>query len=62
MLVLTRQAGERIVISMGDTEVVLTVTQISRGKARIGVDAPSHVRVDREEISALRKSNQGEKA
>jgi carbon storage regulator len=51
MLVLTRRVGEEIVIG-GDIRI--TVTAIIGSKVRIGVTAPDFVRVDREEIHALR--------
>jgi len=47
MLVLTRQVGESIVIDGG---IVLTVVAVSRDKVRIGIQAPSDVRVDRKEV------------
>jgi carbon storage regulator len=51
MLVLTRRIGEQIVI---DEEILITVTAIAGNRVRIGVTAPDFVRVDREEIHALR--------
>lgn len=51
MLVLTRRVGEQIVI---DGKIRITVTAITGNKVRIGVTAPDFVRVDREEIHALR--------
>ncbi len=47
MLVLTRRIGEAIII---DGDIRVTVTGIQRDKVRIGIDAPPHVRVDREEV------------
>ena len=47
MLVLSRRAGEKIRIG---NDVVITVTQVSKGRVRIGIDAPSEVPVQREEI------------
>lgn len=47
MLVLTRELQESITI--GD-EVVVTLLSIKRGCVQIGVDAPSHIAVHREEI------------
>ena len=51
MLVLTRRVGEQIVI---DGKILITVTAITGNKVRIGVTAPDSVRVDREEIHAMR--------
>jgi carbon storage regulator len=47
MLVLTRKAGERILI--GD-DIVITVVRTGRDAIRIGVDAPRAVSVIREEL------------
>lgn len=47
MLVLSRKAGESIVI---DGCITVTVNQIDGNKVRIGISAPPEVRVDREEI------------
>jgi carbon storage regulator len=47
MLVLSRKAGERIYIGQ---DVVVTVTEIDRGKVRLGIDAPNSVPILREEI------------
>jgi carbon storage regulator len=47
MLVLTRKTGESIWI---DDCIKLTVTSIGPNKVRIGVVAPAHIRVDREEV------------
>ena len=48
MLVLTRKAGERIQI--GD-EVVLEILEVRQGQVRLGIQAPTHVRIYREEIA-----------
>lgn len=47
MLVLTRRPGESIVIA-GD--IKLTVVSVGPGRVKIGIEAPSHVRIDRQEI------------
>ena len=47
MLVLTRKVGEKIII---DGCIEVTITQVDGDRVRIGVTAPSEVRVDREEI------------
>ncbi|TQL01615.1 carbon storage regulator CsrA [Cellulomonas sp. SLBN-39] len=47
MLVLTRRAGERLVIG-GD--IVITVIEVRNDGVRIGIDAPRHVRVHRAEV------------
>ena len=48
MLVLSRKLNEKIVIDGG---IVLTVVKIDRNQIRLGIDAPTHVRVLREEIA-----------
>lgn len=47
MLILTRRAGEQIVI--GD-DIVVTVIEAGRDQVRIGVEAPRHVAVHRHEV------------
>lgn len=47
MLILTRKAGEKLMI--GD-DVQLTVLSIKGGQVRIGVTAPKDVGVHREEV------------
>jgi carbon storage regulator len=47
MLVLSRKLNEKIVI---DSNIVLTVVKIDRNQIRLGIEAPAHVRVFREEI------------
>ena len=47
MLVLTRRTGESVII--GHTTTV-TVLGVKNGQVRLGVDAPPHVAVHREEI------------
>jgi carbon storage regulator len=55
VLVLTRKRGERILI--GD-DIVVTVLEIKGDSIRIGVDAPSGVRIQRHEvIAALAEAN-----
>lgn len=65
MLILTRRAGESIRI--GD-DTVVTVIEVSRDNARIGIDAPRSVAVHRQEVyesimrenEAARRSDLGE--
>jgi carbon storage regulator len=49
MLVLTRKRAERLIIA---DSIVVTVVQIDGGKVRLGIDAPPHVRVLRQELRA----------
>jgi carbon storage regulator CsrA len=48
MLVLSRKAGEEIVVSHGD--ITISVLGITRKKVRLGVSAPSGTPVHRREI------------
>jgi len=48
MLVLSRKLNEKIMIDGG---IVVTVVKIDRNQVRLGIEAPSHVRVFREEIA-----------
>lgn len=47
MLVLTRRIGEAIFV--GD-KIVITVLRTEGNKTRLGIEAPVHVSVDREEV------------
>lgn len=48
MLVLTRSVGERLIINNG--EIKLNVLEVKGNQVRIGIDAPRHITVHREEI------------
>ena len=56
MLVLSRKLNEKIVIDGG---IVVTVVKLEGGQVRLGIEAPSHIKVYREEIL---KKNAGEPA
>lgn len=47
MLILTRRVGESLIIM---DDIKITVAQVRGGQVRIGIEAPKHVSVDREEI------------
>ena len=47
MLILTRRAGEAILIG---NDIKITVTAINGNQVRIGIDAPREVKVLREEL------------
>ena len=49
MLVLSRKVNERIQI--GD-EITITVVRMSQGSVRIGIEAPPHLAILREELAA----------
>lgn len=55
MLVVSRKVGEKIYV--GD-DIVIIVTDIDRGKVRIGIKAPPDVTILREE---LKDNKQGDK-
>ena len=55
MLVLTRHANQSIMIGQ---DVVITVLEVRGDQVRIGIKAPRHVEVHREEVfAALQRSN-----
>lgn len=47
MLVLSRKPGERILVG---NDVVVTIVRIGPNTVRIGVDAPVHMNIVREEL------------
>jgi carbon storage regulator len=47
MLVLSRKVNEKIVVDGG---IVITVVKIEGSQVRIGIEAPGHVKVFREEL------------
>ncbi len=49
MLVLTRRAGERLLIG---ENILVTVVSVERGKVRLGIEAPPDVLILREELTA----------
>ncbi|MFK8024855.1 MAG: carbon storage regulator CsrA [Ilumatobacter sp.] len=56
MLILTRKVGESIVIA---DDVVVTIVEASGEQVRLGVKAPRHIAVHREEIySQISRENE----
>ena len=47
MLVLSRRSGESIQI---DSNIRVVVISVSKGRVKLGIDAPDHVRILRTEI------------
>ncbi|RUO20569.1 carbon storage regulator CsrA [Aliidiomarina haloalkalitolerans] len=47
MLILTRRVGETLMIN---DDVKVTVLAVNGNQVKIGIDAPSHIAVHREEI------------
>lgn len=60
MLILTRKTGQSIVIA---DDVVVTVIESSGDQVRLGVDAPRHISVHREEVySQISRENEAARA
>ena len=58
MLVLSRKKDEKIVI--GDS-ITLTVTEIRGGRVRLAIEAPTGVKVYRQEVyDAMRRDQEGD--
>jgi len=57
MLILTRRVGETVMIG---NEVSITVLGVKGNQVRIGINAPKHIAVHREEIYERIKREQGE--
>lgn len=47
MLVLSRKLGEKICIGDG---IVVSVVKVSGNRVQLGVEAPAHIRIQREEL------------
>jgi len=47
MLVLSRKESERLIIG---EKIVVTIVRIAGGSVRIGIEAPSDVQIQREEV------------
>ena len=50
MLILTRRPGERIIIDTADGPIKVMPIEVSGTQVKLGVQAPRHVSVHREEI------------
>jgi carbon storage regulator len=57
MLVLSRKLNEKIVIDGG---IVITVVKIDRNQVRLGIEAPGHIPVYREEILPIARQARDE--
>ena len=55
MLILTRRVGESVMI---EDEVTVTVLSVKGNQVRVGINAPRHIAVHREEIYERLKSEQ----
>jgi carbon storage regulator len=47
MLVLSRKCDEQIVIG---NDIIVTIVEIRGDKVRLGIDAPAHISVHRQEV------------
>jgi carbon storage regulator len=57
MLVLSRRPGESIVIDLGNGQrVTITHIDVKHDRARIGIEAPKEVTVDREEVRQKKRN------
>jgi carbon storage regulator len=54
MLVVTRKAGDAIVIDVRGVEVEIHVVSVGSAKTKIGVDAPKDVVVLRKELQTVK--------
>ncbi len=56
MLILTRRLGESIVI---EDNIKITVVDINKQQIKLGIDAPKHVTINREEVARkVKEENQ----
>jgi len=56
MLILTRKEGERIRIGQ---DVIVTVVEICGPRVSLGIQAPAHICVDREEVRESKNKSPG---
>jgi carbon storage regulator len=57
MLVLTRKSNENIVIN---DEIIIKVVEIKGNRVLLGIEAPEHVEIIREELLLARQDNRRE--
>jgi carbon storage regulator len=50
MLLLSRRAGERFVIQTPGGDVWVSILEIDRGKAKVGIEAPQEYAIWRQEL------------
>ncbi len=56
MLILRRKLGESIII---EDNIKITVVDINKQQIKLGIDAPKHITINREEIAKkVREENQ----
>lgn len=50
MLVLSRKEGERVIMRTGSDVVEVCIVELRGDKVRLGINAPKHIAVHREEV------------
>ena len=56
MLILTRRLGETIII---EDNIKITVVDINKQQIKLGIDAPKHITINREEVARkVKEENQ----
>jgi carbon storage regulator CsrA len=61
-LILSRKAGQRIVIGEGDQQAVITIAKICTDRVKVGIEASPDVPIMREELTDDRTDDQRDKA
>ena len=57
-LILTRKKGDKVIVQLGDQVIcVVTVTNITPTQCKLGFEADSSVRIDREEVYSKKEIN-----
>ena len=51
MLTLERKEGEALILTIGETRITVEINQAQRGKAKVSIDVPKEVKIEREEIA-----------
>lgn len=55
MLILSRRSGQDIDVTLEDgRRITVVITEVREGVARIGIDAPRTIRIDRGEVTERR--------
>ena len=51
MLVLERREGEAVILTIGETRIRIEIDRARDGRAKVAIDAPQEVNIEREEIA-----------
>jgi carbon storage regulator len=57
MLVLSRKPGEKVVIDSG---ITISIVEVKGNRVRIGIDAPDHIGILRQELVCWQDEQQAE--